>query len=767
MPDKPSRADLQANGLLLQTAQTIQAGDLLMVQRGAVICAYREADGTLLWQRSWPDVHRMAASIAGQRIVLVQEFPRVLAPYASWRGAGQGPVVNRIVGLDLATGADAWTRSDATDGCTGYVIQPPLVHRDRVVVVSKLLDYPGPKVKAAANSELPSGFQFICLDPTSGATRWTDRTKDAGGGIDAKIWWTVGSYINARGELWIGYVHDHTGIDTATGKLLSHTTIPGRLCFWNRGVGDWKTTGFHWFNTVSRKVLIQGGVRPGCNDGLFFGYGTTYSYHHLCKCSKWIIGQVAMTAGELPVPLADGRRLEAIAPLQPGPEDRGGWRVLMGDAARSGRVTGALPPATASLAWRTPAPRRLPDGPISRDWGNDATIRAVTAPVLADGLVVVGRGHEHAVVAYDAATGTQHWRTVLGGRIDAPPALWRGHAYVGCRDGWVYALSLQDGSVRWRHLVASDRRQQINGSQLESLWPVLGAVIVHDGALYACAGRTSQFDGGLWVTRIDPVTGAPVWRSRVLGMSDPYINTRNEPLAMLGGRLWMDQMSFDPATGRGIDEVLVSRGVIDRAGKVDPGYTPWTPTAQLLPDPRAAQATTPAINHWGFQSSTRHFAGFSGVLSTMLDPGAATIHRFGTTSHWASDTVGHIRLGAGPLFAKGGSHALAGELTAWPADVTVNDRKNPVTPRWKVRAGSGAGLAMDGDRIAVVTSGSGKHREFHQDNLAPPRIVFHRRETGATDGEIALPGQVVWRGIAASDGRMAIAFEDGTVGLVR
>ncbi|MFM2091694.1 MAG: hypothetical protein RLZZ127_2183, partial [Planctomycetota bacterium] len=581
-------------------------------------------------------------------------------------------------------------------------------------------------------------------------------------------WWTVGSYINDRGELWVGYVADHTGIDVRTGKLLSFTKTDGTNCFWNRGVGEWKTTGFHWFNTRSRQMLIQGGVRPGCNDGLFFGYGATYSYNHLCACSKWIIGSVAMTAGPMPTPIPDAQRLESMSPLQPGPEDRGGWRDMMGDHARSGRAAGSLPPATATMAWRTPATRTPPAGPIAADWANDATMRAVTAPVLADGMVVVAHGNEHALVAYDAASGRQRWRTQLGGRIDTPPALWRGHAYVGCRDGWVYAIRLSDGRVLWRHLVASDRRQHVNGSHLESLWPVLGSVLVHDGALYACAGRTSQFDGGLWVSRIDPVTGIAAWRSRVLARSSFGEANRNEPLAVVGGRIWMDKMSFDPVTGRSIDEVLVANGTIARDGTPIPADKRKSRgnTGVPLDDPRTALATTSGYNSWhGYPG--KPFAGFSGSLHPLMHPGCRTNHRGGSVGFWASDTRGHYRLGGGSWGRKGNDGSVGGTLSAWAADDPAAGDDQRTKPLWKTTAGTGAGMAIDDERIAIVTSGSGKYDAFIVGELQKPRIGFYQRSDGTKSGTIDLPAQVVWRGIAAADGQLAIAFEDGSVGLIR
>ncbi|MEI7768113.1 MAG: PQQ-binding-like beta-propeller repeat protein, partial [Phycisphaerae bacterium] len=231
----------------LDCAQIIIADGRLIVQREHTLAVFDEASGKPLWHRSWPDVVVMTATVVQGHLVLVQEQSGMHDPKD--RGAGIGPYVNTVIGLDPATGKEQWTRNDVLGQpgqIKGYLSQPPLAYQDRVVMVAKLMEYPGPKNRAAPNTTMPAGFGFACLDPATGKTRWVDRTKDTGGTIDANIWWISGSFINAKGELWIGYIGDHHAIDTATGKLVATLRSPGSNCFWNRGVGDWKTTGFHW-----------------------------------------------------------------------------------------------------------------------------------------------------------------------------------------------------------------------------------------------------------------------------------------------------------------------------------------------------------------------------------------------------------------------------------------------------------------------------------------------------------------------------------------
>ncbi len=53
--------------------------------------------------------------------------------------------------------------------------------------------------------------------------------------------------------------------------------------------------------------------------------------------------------------------------------------------------------------------------------------------------------------------------------------------------------------------------------QLESVWPVHGSVLVHDGVLYAVAGRSMFLDGGLRFLRLDPATGRLLGENRLDG----------------------------------------------------------------------------------------------------------------------------------------------------------------------------------------------------------------------------------------------------------
>jgi hypothetical protein len=90
----------------------------------------------------------------------------------------------------------------------------------------------------------------------------------------------------------------------------------------------------------------------------------------------------------------------------------------------------------------------------------------------------------------------------------------------GSRDGWVTCLWASDGAVAWRFRAAPVDRRIMADERLESVWPVHGSVLVHDGVVACVAGRSMWLDGGLRLLRLDPNTGRTLSET-VLDDRDP------------------------------------------------------------------------------------------------------------------------------------------------------------------------------------------------------------------------------------------------------
>ena len=263
-------------------------------------------------------------------------------------------------------------------------------------------------------------------------------------------------------------------------------------------------TGVEFIDLEGEDPLRHCWIRGGCQYGVMPANGLLYLPPHSCACyiQSKLTGFNALAPRRRAVapPRENQDRLER-GPAYDSPMARGAksreseWPTFRHDSIRSS-FTKSEVPAELQNAWNT----RI---------GGD-----LTAPVVADGVMCVAAVDSHTVHALDASTGEQKWSFTAGGRIDSPPTLYRGRAYFGCADGWVYCLRLSDGELVWRFRAAPQDWRAVAYGQVESVWPVTGSVLIHDGSVYCTAGRSSYLDGGMYLYRLDPKTGEELLEKR-------------------------------------------------------------------------------------------------------------------------------------------------------------------------------------------------------------------------------------------------------------
>jgi len=252
-------------------------------------------------------------------------------------------------------------------------------------------------------------------------------------------------------------------------------------------------------------------VRGTCQYGNLPANGLLYAPPHSCAC--YIEGKVngfwalaSRKKDEQPdaCPVwqtrlergpAWGRIREASATS---PAD---WPTYRHDPARSGHTPTPVP-ASVTSRWQLQLGGKL------------------TPPVVAGGLVFVARVDANTVYAVDESLGGVRWTYTAGGRVDSPPTVYRGRVLFGCADGWVYCLRATDGKLAWRFRAAPADRKIVAFGRVESAWPVSGSVLVDRGELFCVAGRSSYIDGGLFLYRLDALTGRVLSRFR-LSSRDP------------------------------------------------------------------------------------------------------------------------------------------------------------------------------------------------------------------------------------------------------
>ena len=160
------------------------------------------------------------------------------------------------------------------------------------------------------------------------------------------------------------------------------------------------------------------------------------------------------------------------------------WPMYRADEARSAYTPEAFPNQL-KLRWVYHA--KHPPKPA---WQTSQRMNFDEAfqPIVMGDVVVFGSSADDKVVAVDAKSGRVRWEFFTEGPVRFAPAGWRDRVFVASDDGWLYALSLGDGSLLWKHRGGPDDRKIVGNGRVISLWPARGGPVVTDDKVYFTAG---------------------------------------------------------------------------------------------------------------------------------------------------------------------------------------------------------------------------------------------------------------------------------------
>jgi outer membrane protein assembly factor BamB len=466
--------------------------------------------------------------------------------------------------------------------------------------------------------------------------------------------------------------------------------------------------------------------------------GLIYTTPHPCRCfiEEKLSGLYALAPeGKLKSRKVEQSKSER---LQRGPayadiphlasriEHPDAWPTYRHDPRRSGSTTSEVP------------------AELTRVWEAEIGV-ALSAPVIADGNVLVAAVDQHRVCAISADDGGLLWSFTAGGPVDTPPTIHHGLALFGARDGYVYCLRASDGALVWRLRAAPEERRLVAYGQVESAWPVHGSVLVVDDMAYFAAGRSSHLDGGIHLFGVDPRTGKTL---REETLTTPLATSQKEhPRGALA-----DILVFD---GRAIRMRQLQLGRVD----ADPsGQAARKPSLHLL-------ATGGLLDDSWF--SRIYWAVNGRALGQMLvfdEDSAYGIRAFArpgdVNAHFTPGKQGYR------LFAH--DHRQPRANTAADKPGTKKRRgKQPLQDRWQtmvpVRAQS---LTLAGETLFVA----GTPDVADTDD---PWAAFDGHRGGllwavaAADGkklaEYKLDAPPVYDGMAAAGGRLYLSTADGRV----
>jgi len=567
--------------------------------------------------------------------------------------------------------------------------------------------------------------------------------------------------------VWVG--PEFRGLDLQTGAPVKSINtqgprvgMPHHRCYRNKASERFIFTGKSGIEVLSLDtgwLSNNSWIRGTCQYGIIPANGLLYAPPNACACFLTVKADGFFAAapqrdktGRMPFPdqpvretgpAYDHPHRSSASALRPSND----WPMYRHDPHRSGTTSSPIPDAVHEM-WSASVGGKL------------------TQPIIVGGTVFVASSDAHTLHALAADDGREVWRFTAGGRIDSSPAVWNQTVIFGSADGWIYCVGAADGGLVWRFRAApADRLVGVHG-QLESIWPVHGAVLIQNGTIYATAGRSSYLDGGIVLYRLDPATGNELSRNTLYHL-DPDTGEQLVPEAKFN----MEGTTTDILSGDG-DLVFLKYFTFDSGGVRTETTRPhlFSITGLLGEDW--------FVRTYWIVGEGMPAAGWGGWAN------ASNTFPSGQILCFNSDTVygyGRENLAGGPVGHRADTYRLFGMKRPGAAPPAAKQGKGKpsaaAAPLWTdFQAPIVRAMVLGGDRLAVAGPrewGDKDPNLLAFTNEPEARAGFEGakgvclRIVSAADGrsisECKLPAMPVFDGLAAANDRLYLSTLDGKV----
>jgi WD40 repeat protein len=245
------------------------------------------------------------------------------------------------------------------------------------------------------------------------------------------------------------------------------------------------------------------------------------------------------------------------------------WPMWRADAGHTGVAAQELS-AELHLQWIREYP------PLTTAWPDQAKLLfdRTYEPVVAGGLMFVGSNRNDTLTAVDVVSGKEKWVFHADGPLRFAPAAWKDRVFFGCDDGNLYCVAADNGRLMWKFRGGPSDRRILGNERLIGMWPVRGAPVVADGAVYFGAGIWPFM--GIFLYALDAESGRVLWVTDGDGsmyIKQPhnaeafagvapqgYMTVVGDKLLVPGGR--SVPACYDRATGRFLYYLLADHGKI-------------------------------------------------------------------------------------------------------------------------------------------------------------------------------------------------------------
>lgn len=372
-------------------------------------------------------------------------------------------------------------------------------------------------------------------------------------------------YLDGNVIVGVGPQGKHIALDPVSGDSVEYLGFTKRACTRLTASTDSlfvRGEGMLRFDRKSKRVMIDGAVRPGCNDGVIPANGLLYLGPWACDCNLSLIGNVARcSAGDFVFDrqATSKERLETFAArlaAKPVATTVNDWATYRGNVQRSAstpvRIRGGH-----RERWRTQPPRPF----------------VPSVATAAGGMIFYG-GDDGKVRALDASDGKPRWSFQAAGVVKYPPTIAEGRAYVGSGDGWVYCLDASNGNLLWRFRASPVERHVMIYGTLSSTWPVNTGILVHEGRAYFAAGIVDH--DGTYLYALDAKSGEIIWQNNSSGHLNEDLRkgvSAQGNLTIMGDRLLLaggnvvSPASFDLKSGKSLDRARAQGQPQSNGGK--------------------------------------------------------------------------------------------------------------------------------------------------------------------------------------------------------
>ena len=454
----------------------------------------------------------------------------------------------RVLSLDNTSGKQIWASAELDTPSKLRMNYAP-----RMLIRGELILFSG--------SGAGKRGELVGISMENGATAWVAPNPASGYQspedlfvIDGKAW--AGDVTNHR---WNKNEKDatgeFTGVNVGTGEIderfphveaywFHHRCHPGKA---TRNYIILNRSGTEFIDPRTGEWFLHHWTRGACLYGVMPANGMLYLPQHPCACyiGAKTYGFTVLSPKDETHPTTrmtpEDERLvtgKAMPFTSEAEAEDNTWPTYRGDLTRSGRQAKVAPPT--HQEWQL-------------ELGGD-----LTPPVIAGNKVLVSQKDGNCLVAVDAHTGQPAWKFFPGGKVDSPPAIYKGRAYFGSADGFIYCVAIDDGTLLWKYQGAPTSTKHMWFERIESTHPVHGNVLVMNDKVYTVAGRNMFTDGGLRFLILDAETGKKLAEThmddRMPGTDEPlqmHHEFLNMPMALTdllstdGKKIFMRYQQFD------------------------------------------------------------------------------------------------------------------------------------------------------------------------------------------------------------------------------